>query len=258
MKIRKPYAVLFLISGMACHVHGLEPGKKPDTPKQPWSDYVVHDGTRPLPPKVKTGGAVVVEAPADAEVIFDGGTTKALTSGWPVRDGVMVAKGKDAKTKQEFGSCQVHLEWRIPAGRNVKNQSGGNSGIFLMDRYEVQIMESSKNVTYADGQAGALYGQTPPRVNASAPQGEWQSYDLIFEAPEYDEGGMVKPAFITVIHNGVVIHHRQKYYGPTKWRSVASYPATHPEKAPIRLQWHGDPVEYRNIWVRDLEGGPDQ
>lgn len=243
--------VMFLTAGISVSF-GQEPGKKPDTPKQPWSEYVVHDGTRPVPEKVKTNGAVVVQAPADAVVLFDGKSSDAFTNSWPVKDGVLIAKGKNAKSKQEFGSCQLHMEWRIPAGRKVKNQGGGNSGLFLMDLYELQVQESFENVTYADGQAGALYGQTPPVVNASAPQGEWQSYDIVFEAPKYNDKGMVEPAYITVIHNGVVIHHRQKYYGPTVYRRVASYPKTHPKKAPIRLQWHGDPIEYRNIWVRDL------
>jgi len=154
--------------------------------------------------------------------------------------------------KQEFGSVQLHVEWRIPAGRKVNGQKGGNSGIFLMDRYEIQVQESHTNVTYADGQAAALYGQTPLMVNASAPQGEWQSYDIVFEAPIYDPSGMKEPARVTVIHNGVLVHHRQKYYGPTKHKKAATYPKNHPEKAPIRFQWHGDPIEFRNVWVREL------
>jgi len=252
MNIKLFWAGSLFLAGSATFSFGQEPGKKPNTPKQPWSDYVVHDGTRPVPEKVKTNGAVVVQAPADAVVLFDGKSSDAFTSEWTVKDGVMIAKGKDAKSKEEFGSCQLHFEWRIPAGRKVKNQQGGNSGVFLMDRYEVQVQESFENVTYADGQAGALYGQTPPVVNASAPQGEWQSYDIVFEAPKYGENGLVEPAYITVIHNGVIVHHRQKYHGPTVFRRVAKYPEEHPAKAPIRLQWHGDPIEYRNIWVRDL------
>jgi len=229
-----------------------EPGKKPSTPKQPWSDYVVHDGTRPVPEKVKTHGAVIVKAPEDADVLFDGKSSSEFSSGWEVKDGVMVATKRDASSKKKYGSCQLHIEWRVPAGRKIENQKGGNSGVFFMGAYEVQVMESYKNVTYADGQAGALYGQTPPRVNASAPQGEWQSYDITFEAPKYDENGMVEPAYVTVIHNGVVVHHRQKYHGPTVFRKVAKYPKKHPEKGPLKLQFHGDPIEYRNIWVREL------
>lgn len=220
--------------------------------KQPWSEYHVHDMARPHPVKVKTAGAVEVTAPADAIVIFDGGGTDALTVAWQVKDGVLIASPKNNLTKQKFGSIQLHMEWRIPAGRKVSGQKGGNSGIFLMDRYEIQVQESHTNVTYADGQAAALYGQTPPMVNASAPKGEWQSYDIVFEAPVYGESGMKEPARVTVIHNGVVVHHRQKYYGPTKHKKATKYPKTHPEKAPIRFQWHGDPIEFRNIWVREL------
>lgn len=230
--------------------------------KQPWSEYHVHDSDRPHPEKVKTDGAVVVKAPADAVVIFDGQGTDALTDArpnaktepkpWVVKDGVLIASPGDTRTKQSFGSIQLHMEWKIPAGRKVNGQKGGNSGIFLMDRYEVQVQESHTNVTYADGQAAALYGQNPPMVNASAPQGEWQSYDIIFEAPKYGKSGMEEPAYVTVIHNGVVVHHRQKYYGPTKHKKAASYPRTHPEKAPIRFQWHSDPIEFRNIWVREI------
>lgn len=227
--------------------------KKYNTPKQPWSDYTVHDSTRPHPVKVKTAGAVTTPAPADAIVLFGGKNTDAFTRAWKVNDGIMIASPGDTRTKQAFGSIQLHVEWRIPAGRKVKGQGGGNSGVFLMDRYEVQVQESHTNVTYADGQAAALYGQYPPKVNASVPQGEWQSYDIIFEAPVYSKQGMEKPAYITVIHNGVVVHNRQQLQGPTTHKKVAKYPRTHPEKAPIRIQWHGDPIEFRNIWVREMK-----
>ena len=228
----------------------LEPGNKPDTPKQPWSDYVVHDGTRPTPAKVVTQGAVSTPAPADAVVLFNGTDTESFTQKWAIKDGAMIATLKDTFTKQHFSDCQFHIEWRVPAGREIKNQSGGNSGIFFMDRYEIQVQESHTNVTYGDGQAGAIYGQTPPSVNASSPQGTWQSYDIIFTAPVYEEDKVVSPAYFTVIHNGVVIHNHQKCYGPTVWSALPKYPAEHPEKAPIRLQWHGDPIEFRNIWIR--------
>ncbi len=223
------------------------------TAKQPWSNYTVHDKTRPLPPKVKVDKPITTPAPSDAIVLFNGKGTSEWTQPWRVKDGVMIASPKDNLTKREFADCQLHLEWRVPAGRKVKGQSGGNSGIFLMNLYEVQILESHDNLTYADGQAGALYGQTPPSVNASLPQGSWQSYDIFFKAPRYDGKKLISPAYITVIHNGVVIHNHQQFYGPTKWRRVFKYPETHPEKAPIRLQWHRDPIEYRNIWVRPLK-----
>ncbi len=138
-----------------------------------------------------------------------------LLKNWAIKNGSLIASPLgDNKTKRNYGACHVHLEWRIPARRKVNDQAGGNSGIFLMDRYEEQIQESHKNVTYADGQAGALYGQYPPLFNSSTPQGEWQSYDIIFTAPFYKGGKLETPTFMTVIHNGVIIHNHQKLFGP--------------------------------------------
>ena len=186
-------------------------------------------------------------------VLFDGTHADAFTKNWPIFEGSLIAsKLGNLITKDTFGDCQLHLEWRIPAGRSVQGQKGGNSGLFLMSRYEVQIQESHTNTTYPDGQAGALYGQYPPKVNPSLPQGEWQSYDIFFTAPVYEEGKLQSPAYITVIHNGVMIHHHQKLEGPTTHRKAASYPQTHPAKAPLLLQWHQDPIEFRNFWIRDL------
>lgn len=236
----------FLVS--ACLTHAAE-----QTPIQPWSDYRVHQVDRPHPEKITGIACVTTPAPSDAVVLFDGKGTEAFTVNWPVRDGVMVADSKDNHSKQSFGDCQLHVEWRIPADREVTAQQGGNSGVYLMDRYEVQVQESHANVTYADGQAAAIYGQTPPLVNASLPQGEWQSYDIFFTAPKYDKNGEVEPARITVIHNGVVVQNSTEIYGETTHKRLPSYPKVHPEKAPIRLQWHGDPIEYRNIWVRSLD-----
>jgi len=241
-----------MVLGSLVSLSNAESGKNE---KQPWSDYQVHDMARPHPVKVTTEGAVVVKPPSDAVVIFDGHGTDALTKAWKVKDGALIASLGNTSTKQSFGSVQLHVEWRIPVGRKVSGQKGGNSGIFLMNQYEIQVMESHTNVTYADGQAAALYGQTPPLVNASAPQGEWQSYDIIFEAPIYGDQGVIEPARVTVIHNGVVVHHRQKFYGPTKYRKVATYPKKHAKKAPISFQWHKDPIEFRNIWVREVVGG---
>lgn len=249
MKIQSLLTLPFVISTA---VTATEPGKKPDTPKQPWSDYVVHDGTRPLPEKVKATGPVTTPAPSDAIVLFDGTDTSAWTKAWKVKDGVMIASPGNTSTKQSFGDCQLHIEWRVPAGRKVKNQSGGNSGVFLMQKYEIQVQESHTNVTYADGQTGAMYGQHPPLVNASTPQGEWQSYDIIFTAPRYEGEKCVSPARVTVIHNGVLIQNHQQYFGPSVYKKLPSYPKQHPAKAPLMLQWHRDPIEFRNIWLREL------
>jgi Domain of Unknown Function (DUF1080) len=228
----------------------------PDGPKLPGVRYVVHDPARPQPPVVTTGGAVSVKPPSDAVVLFDGKSLDAWTPGWEIKDGAMVATGKDIYSKQSFGAIQMHFEWRLPAGRKVNGQEGGNSGVFLMGLYEVQVLQSHNNPTYPDGQAGALYGQLPPLVNAAAPQGEWQSYDLAFEPPVYENGKVTKPAKITLLHNGVILQNGETYLGPTVHRKLAKYPATHPSTAPLRLQFHRDPMEFRNMWVRPLGSRP--
>ena len=244
---------LSAVMGLGAAAWAIEVGQKPDTPKLPGVDYVVHDGTRPQPVKVAGAKAVAIPAPADAKVLFDGKSLDAWSHAeWEVKDGVMVATKKGIQTKESFGDCQLHLEWRVPTGRKVHGQKGGNSGVYLMGRYEIQVQESHTNETYPDGQAGAMYGQFPPRVNPSAPQGEWQSYDIVFTAPKYKDGKVESPAMITVLHNGVVVHLNQPFYGPTMHKKLSSYPANHPAKAPISLQFHGDPIEYRNIWVREL------
>ena len=228
-------------------------GEKPDNPQLPGVPWVVHDGTRPQPKKVETQGVVSVLPPADAKVLFDGTNLDAWTSpDWEVRDGIMIAANKNLQTKDTFRDFQMHIEWRIPADREVDGQKGGNSGIFLMDLYEVQILACYENKSYPDGQAGGMYGQYPPLVNASRPKGEWNSYDLVFKAPRYEGEKMVEPAKLTLFHNGVLLHNAKEYQGPTQHKKLASYPATHPERGPIRLQWHRDPVEYRNIWIREV------
>jgi len=231
----------------------IEFGEKPNTSQLPDSDYVVHDGTRPEPKKVKTQGVVTIPAPADAKILFDGGNLDAwIEPKWTIKDRCLVAAQKNLLSRDSFDDCQLHIEWRVPKDRKVKGQSGGNSGVFFMNRYEVQILESFENKTYPDGQAGAMYGQYPPLVNPSAPQGEWQSYDIAFKAPRYEGDKCVSPAILTVFHNGVLIHHGQPYLGPTSHRRVAKYPGKHSEKAPLKLQWHGDPIEFRNIWIREV------
>lgn len=241
----------------ACGVVQAEIHGYPDDPKLPGVPYVVHDPARPQPRTVETAGAVCVKPPSDAVVLFDGTSLDAWTPGWVIKDGAMVATGKNIQSKQSFGAIQLHFEWRLPAGRPVDGQKGGNSGVFLMGLYEIQVLQSHQNPTYPDGQAGALYGQLPPLVNATSPQGEWQSYDVAFEPPVYEGGKVARPAKVTIIHNGVVVQHGESYLGPTQHRKLASYPATHPETAPLTLQFHGDPMEYRNMWVRPL-GKHDQ
>jgi len=234
-----------------------------DTPIIPGTKYHVHDGERPQPPVVETAGAVVVKPPADATVLFDGSNLDAWVAvkggapAWEINDGAMIAKGGDIMTKEEFGPLQLHFEWRLPADRKVNGQGGGNSGVFLMGKYEVQILQSNNNKTYPDGQAAALYGQQPPLANATSPQGEWNSYDISFLPPVYKDGKVETPAKVTVIHNGVVVQNAEAFHGPSGYKTLAKYPAEHPETGPIRLQFHGDPIEFRNFWVRSL-GERDQ
>jgi hypothetical protein len=206
---------------------------------------------------VTTAGAVSIKPPSDAIVLFDGTNLDAFTQNggpatWPIKDGTFAVGKKDIQTKESFGAIQLHFEWRLPAGRKVDGQSGGNSGMFLMGLYEIQVLQSNNNPTYPDGQAGSFYGQLPPLVNATSPQGEWNSYDIAFEPPVYKDGKVEKPAKATIFHNGVFVQNGELFLGPTQHKKLASYPEKHPETGPIRIQDHNDPMEYRNIWVRPL------
>ena len=232
-----------------------------DGPVLPNSKWRVHDGNRPQPVVVTPGTASTAEragtAPSDAIVLFDGKDLSAWKGGkgparWKVENGYMeVNKTGGIRTAQEFGDCQLHIEFATPAEVVGDSQGRGNSGVFLMGRYEVQVLDSYKNATYPDGQAAALYGQTPPLVNASRPPGAWQTYDIIFEAPRFDGDKLLRPGYMTVIHNGVVVHHRRELIGGTTHRRLAKY-TPHPPAGPIQLQDHGNPTRFRNIWVRPL------
>jgi hypothetical protein len=192
--------------------------------------------------------------PSDALVLF-GGNDLAEWDGaehWQVAEGVATIGEGSIRTKRPFGSCQLHVEWATPAEVKGDGQGRGNSGIHLMDHYEVQILDSYENVTYFDGQAGSLYKQWPPLVNACRKPGEWQTYDIVFDAPKFDaQGKLVRPAYITVLHNGVVIQNHSELLGTTAWDSAPVY-EPHADKLPIRIQDHGNPVRFRNIWIREL------
>jgi hypothetical protein len=226
--------------------------------------YPVHDKTRPQPGVVVPGKVCESTAPSDAVVLFDGnsldGWTKAganTSAEWSVSDGVaIVAPGKgDIATRQAFGDCQFHIEWMVPKSLKCDGQHGCNSGIFFLGRYEVQILNSNGNTTYPDGMAGSLYGQYPPLVNACRPQGEWNSYDIIFRGPRFDAAaGLVRAASVTVLFNGVLVQDDVEMLGATAHAARAKYSA-HEETGSIRLQDHGDPISFRNIWVRPL-GAP--
>ncbi len=211
---------------------------------------------QPVPPIVAVNNAI----PSDAIILFDGKSANewqhknGQAVQWEVKDGILTVKGGsgDIVSKQSFGDCQLHIEWRTPAIVKGEGQGRGNSGIFLMSRYELQVLDSYNNVTYSNGQAGSIYKQTAPLVNASKGPGEWQTYDVIFTAPRFNEKGIVKsPATITVLHNGVLIQHNTTIWGSSEYIGLPGYTA-HESKAPLILQDHGDAVSYRNIWVRNL------
>ena len=211
-------------------------------------------------PRVITPG-VGAQAPSDAIVLFDGKDLSLWESGdgsaakGKVENGIVTVVGGagNIQTKRVFGSCQLHIEWRSPAEVDPKKtgQGRGNSGIFLQSRYEVQVLDGYENPTYTNGGVGSIYKQTPPMVNASRKPGEWQVYDIIYIAPEFCGKGEVRsPARITVIHNGVVIHHNTVIQGTTEYIGLPSYKPH--GRQPLMLQDHGDAVSYRNIWIRDL------
>jgi hypothetical protein len=210
--------------------------------------------------KVVTPGKSAAEPPSDAVILFDGKDAskwQAKNGGnvqWTVENGALtVKKGTgEIRSKEGFGDCQLHIEWRTPAEVVGDGQGRGNSGIFLMGKYELQVLDSYNNKTYVNGQAASIYKQLPPLVNASRPPGEWQTYDVIFTAPTFYENGAVKTqARITVIHNGVLVQNNATIWGATQYIGISNY-EKHGNKEPLILQDHGNPVSFRNIWVRNL------
>ncbi len=234
-----------------------------DTPRIPGQQWRVHDMERPRPPKVTPGPPVSAPPPSDAIVLFDGkdlshwmqaargGTT--TEPKWKVENGYIEIVPRTGRlvTKDKFGDCQLHIEWQIPTEAKGQGQSIGNSGVELMTRYEIQVLESHTALTYADGGAGAIYGVWPPMVNPARPQGEWNSYDIAFEAPRFDGDKLLSPAYITLFFNGVLVQDHKAYLGTTIWRQVGKYTA-HPPEMPLSLQDHNQPVRFRNIWIRKL------
>jgi hypothetical protein len=233
-----------------------------DTPMLPGLPYRVHDPARPLPPVVAPGAAPGAP-PSDAIALFNGrdlsqwahsdDNDQPLPVTWTVRDGSFETGKGSIDTRAAFGDVQLHLEWAAPAVVAGNSQGRGNSGVFLMGLYEIQVLDSFNNRTYADGQAGAMYGQWPPLVNAARKPGDWQTYDIVFEAPRFENGKLVKPAFQTVFWNGVLIHNRKEAIGATVYRQVAKYEPHAPER-PLMIQDHANPVRFRNIWIRRLGG----
>jgi hypothetical protein len=227
-----------------------------------WS---IHDMDRPVPPVVTPGTASTQDsagqAPSDATVLFDGKDLSkwqhkdGSAAKWKVESGYfeVVPKTGEIRTREPFGDCQLHVEFREPTPPVGESQERGNSGVFLHGLYEVQVLDSYENRTYADGQASALYGQFPPLVNASRPPGQWQWYDIVFHGPRFDKAGKVlRPARFTVFHNGVLTQDNVELTGPTAHKARPPYQAG-PDKLPLALQDHGVAVRYRNIWIRELK-----
>ena len=218
--------------------------------------WKVHDEDRPKPPVISVENGV----PSDAVVLVGAGSgTEALRSGdqdcrWSFEDGILTVKSGtgDIHSRDSFGDCQLHLEWKFPEGRSVNGQMGGNSGVFFLDRYEVQILHTFENESYADGMAGSIYGQFPPLANPIKPAGQWNVYDIVFRGPRFDdEGDLVRPATLTVIINGVLVQDHVSLLGPTRHKARTTY-ESHEPVGPIRFQDHGDPISFRNIWLRSL------
>jgi hypothetical protein len=238
-------ALLALPLGLLLVPQETPPTGYTDTPMLPGQKWRVHDDARPRPRVVTPGEGTA--APSDAIVLFDGSSLDAWSgdggkaAGWALEGGAMVVNGTGAiRTRETFGDVQLHLEFATPAEVVSASQGRGNSGVFFMERYEVQVLDSFENVTYADGQAGSLYGQFPPLVNASRKPGAWQTYDIVFRAPVFENGELVRP-----------VQDAQELIGGTTHKKVATY-AAHAATAPLQLQDHGNPVRYRNIWIRRL------
>jgi hypothetical protein len=238
------------LAGPASHAFAQSPAR-----------FKAHDMSRPRPPVVKPAAqALPVPAPADAVVLFDGTSLSGWRSAdggpakWAIKDGAMesVAGSGFVYSARGFGDVQLHVEWATPVPAHGTSQGRGNSGVFLMGLYEVQVLDSYENDTYPDGQAAAIYGQYPPLVNACRPPGEWQTYDIAFRRPRFrPDGTVAAPARITVIHNGILVQDDVEPWGPTAWLQAMPYTA-HADKLPLGLQDHGNPVRYRNIWLREL------
>jgi len=234
-----------------------------DTPMLPNLPYHVHDPDRPHP-HIVTPATVPGGPPSDAVVLFDGkdlshwvqmDKDKQVDPTWKVSNGSFEVGAHTGGliSKEKFGDCQLHVEWSSPTDVKGTSQGRGNSGVLIMSRYEIQVLDVWENPTYADGQAGAIYGQWPPLANPARKPGEWNTYDIVFEAPRFEGERLAKPAFVTVFYNGVVVHNRKELMGPMVYRQVAHY-TPHAAEEPLMLQDHNNPVRYRNIWVRRLKG----
>ncbi len=255
-------SALILYGGIGCQekIDTKTPSQEEKMPEKQWK---VHDPDRPQPSIVTPGPAGdPAAAPSDAIILFDGTDlsqwedNKGQSARWKVENGYMevVKKTGSILTTQKFGSCQLHLEWAAPLPAEGEGQERGNSGVFLMKLYEVQVLDCYNNTTYVDGMTAAVYGQYPPLVNACRPPGEWQTYDIVFRRPYFDEtGNLAKAGRMTVFHNGILVQDNVELLGPTETYKLGLPYQPHADSLPLMLQDHGNPVRYRNIWIRELE-----
>lgn len=255
-----------LVAGTAIFVTILGPGT--DTSSDGAEhECKIHDRSRPQPPVITPGDASTQDRPgqppSDAIMLFDGkdlSEWEAAGGGpakWKVENGYfeVVPKTGNIHTRRPFGDCQLHVEWASPSPTRGEDQDRGNSGVYLMSLYEVQVLDSYHSATYPDGQAAAIYGQYPPLVNACRAPGQWQTYDIVFHGPRFDtQGKLLRPAYITVLHNGVLVQDHVQIMGPTAHMKRPPYHPT-PDKLPLMLQDHSHPVRFRNTWVRELAEG---
>ncbi|MCL5270996.1 MAG: DUF1080 domain-containing protein [bacterium] len=260
---RSVMTVLFLSAFSICALaqpHKLVPAQSgsgivgyKDTPIQPWSGYHVHDPDRPEPPRVEPGDQPTMPPPSDAIVLFDGKDMARWTPApdWKIEDGCLIAGTGNLTTKESFGDCQLHMEWATPDPPQGEPMNRGNNGVLMLGLFEIQIFDTYTQKLYPDGQAGAIYGQTPPLVDVSRKPGQWQNYDIIVTAPVLKNDEVASPARVTLIYNGVVAHLNQEVYGDTPHARLASY-ANAKSTGPIALMGHHNPVRFRNIWIRRL------
>lgn len=241
-----------------------------DTPLIPGTKWHLHDPDRPQPPVVTSGANFSQNAPppSDAEVLFDGHdlskwqNARGQDAPWTLKDGYMETAGREGiRTRGKWDDFQLHVEFATPFPPKGTGQGRGNSGILINGMYEVQVLDSYRAKTYPDGQCGAIYGQSPPLVNASKPPGQWQTYDIVFESPRWDKDGqLIKKAVVTVLQNGVVVQNHYEFTGITDgitqqvpWRTLSRYGSPQPPEVFIELQYHNNPLRYRNIWIRRLD-----
>jgi hypothetical protein len=268
-------AVVWGLSGQAAWTQEAE--KKPDpgpplpaigytdSPMIPGTPWRVHDINRPRPPIVSVAPAGPVQpAPADAVVLFNGTDLShwrkpgekpgdLYPAGWKIEGSDLVVEPNSGsiQSAETFGDCQLHIEWSAPTPAEGSSQGRGNSGVIIMGHYEIQVLDSYNNITYADGQASAVYGQYPPMVNVTRPPGEWNVYDIVFRAPRFDGEKLQRPAYVTVFHNGALVHYNRQILGAVAHKELAKY-RPHSPAGPLLLQDHGNRTRFRNIWVRPL------